>query len=99
MFSMERTSVRSRTPLLPLRLKRRMRLRRTLSPRRCRTSAPPPISPTRSAVAYLFPFPSFPFLCSTAIAEAHGNEPSRGAVIDEQLRLEEEAELKAKGKA
>ena len=35
---------------------------------------------------------------STEAAKAHGNEPSRGAKIDEQIRLEEEAELKAKGK-
>ncbi|GHJ84804.1 hypothetical protein NliqN6_1206 [Naganishia liquefaciens] len=34
----------------------------------------------------------------TEAARSHGNEPSRGAKIDEQLELEEEAELKKKGK-
>lgn len=29
----------------------------------------------------------------------HGNDPSRGATIDQQLRDEEGAELKRKGKA
>lgn len=29
--------------------------------------------------------------------EQHGNKPSRGAVIDEQIQLEEEAELRKKG--
>ncbi|KAH9882238.1 hypothetical protein J1614_001410 [Plenodomus biglobosus] len=36
---------------------------------------------------------------ATLPARAHGNEPSRGAKIDQQLREEEEAELKRKGKA
>jgi hypothetical protein len=36
---------------------------------------------------------------ATLPARAHGNEPSKGAKIDQQLREEEEAELKAKGKA
>ncbi|KAK4055920.1 hypothetical protein OIO90_003177 [Microbotryomycetes sp. JL221] len=35
----------------------------------------------------------------TAEARKHGNEPSRGAKIDEQLMLEEQEELKRKGKA
>ena len=35
----------------------------------------------------------------TAPAKMHGNEPSKGAKIDLQLQLEEEAELKKKGKA
>lgn len=35
----------------------------------------------------------------TDAARAHGNEPSKGAKIDEQLQLEEEQELKNKGKA
>lgn len=30
-------------------------------------------------------------------ATNHGNEPSKGAKIDQQLREEEEAELKKKG--
>ncbi|KAJ9114988.1 hypothetical protein QFC22_005316 [Naganishia vaughanmartiniae] len=34
----------------------------------------------------------------TDAARSHGNEPSRGAKIDEQLELEEEAELRRKGK-
>ncbi|KAJ9110020.1 hypothetical protein QFC20_003094 [Naganishia adeliensis] len=34
----------------------------------------------------------------TDAAKSHGNEPSRGAKIDEQLELEEEAELRRKGK-
>jgi hypothetical protein len=29
----------------------------------------------------------------------HGNEPSRGAKIDAQIQVEEEEELKRKGKA
>ncbi|KAL9934223.1 hypothetical protein V8E36_006679 [Tilletia maclaganii] len=32
-------------------------------------------------------------------AEKHGNKPSRGAVIDAQIELEEQAELERKGKA
>ncbi|KAF7946062.1 uncharacterized protein EAE97_005100 [Botrytis byssoidea] len=36
---------------------------------------------------------------ATLPAKMHGNEPSRGATIDQQLRKEEEAELKRKGKA
>jgi hypothetical protein len=36
---------------------------------------------------------------ATLPARAHGNEPSKGAKIDQELREEEEAELKAKGKA
>jgi hypothetical protein len=32
-------------------------------------------------------------------SKQHGNEPSRGAKIDQELREEEEAELKRKGKA
>ncbi|OAL54604.1 hypothetical protein IQ07DRAFT_640109 [Pyrenochaeta sp. DS3sAY3a] len=36
---------------------------------------------------------------ATLPALSHGNKPSRGAVIDQQLREEEEAELKRKGKA
>ena len=36
---------------------------------------------------------------ATAPARAHGNEPSKGAKIDQELREEEEAELKRKGKA
>jgi hypothetical protein len=36
---------------------------------------------------------------ATAPARAHGNEPSKGAKIDQQIREEEEAELKRKGKA
>ena len=35
---------------------------------------------------------------ATLPARAHGNEPSRGAKIDQQIREEEEAELAAKGK-
>ncbi|GAA6058993.1 hypothetical protein JCM10212_001703 [Sporobolomyces blumeae] len=35
----------------------------------------------------------------TDAARAHGNEPSRGAKIDEQLEREEQAELERKGKA
>lgn len=34
----------------------------------------------------------------TSIAKSHGNEPSRGAKIDEQLAQEEEEELRRKGK-
>ncbi|KAH9810245.1 hypothetical protein DFH28DRAFT_903089 [Melampsora americana] len=29
----------------------------------------------------------------TDLAKAHGNKPSRGAMIDEQIKLEEEAEV------
>ncbi|KAF2129341.1 hypothetical protein P153DRAFT_340095 [Dothidotthia symphoricarpi CBS 119687] len=36
---------------------------------------------------------------ATLPARAHGNEPSKGAKLDQELREEEEAELKAKGKA
>ena len=36
---------------------------------------------------------------ATAPARAHGNEPSRGAKIDQQIREEEEEELRRKGKA
>lgn len=36
---------------------------------------------------------------ATLPAISHGNKPSRGAEIDQQLREEEEAELKRKGKA
>ncbi|KAL6710107.1 hypothetical protein ACN47E_009898 [Coniothyrium glycines] len=36
---------------------------------------------------------------ATLPARAHGNEPSRGAKIDQQLREEEEEELRRKGKA
>jgi len=35
----------------------------------------------------------------TDIARSHGNEPSRGAKIDEQIEAEERAELERKGKA
>lgn len=34
---------------------------------------------------------------ATAPAISHGNEPSKGAKIDQELREEEEAELKKKG--
>ncbi|KAH8084074.1 hypothetical protein HD553DRAFT_335503 [Filobasidium floriforme] len=34
----------------------------------------------------------------TDIAKSHGNEPSRGAKIDEQIEKEEEEELRRKGK-
>ena len=34
----------------------------------------------------------------TEIAESHGNKPSKGAIVDEQIQLEEEAELRKKGK-
>ncbi|KAI8942882.1 hypothetical protein NX059_000922 [Plenodomus lindquistii] len=36
---------------------------------------------------------------ATLPARAHGNEPSKGAKIDQQLREEEQAELERKGKA
>jgi hypothetical protein len=36
---------------------------------------------------------------ATAPARAHGNEPSKGAKIDQQIREEEEEELRRKGKA
>ncbi|KAH8704418.1 hypothetical protein GQ44DRAFT_716797 [Phaeosphaeriaceae sp. PMI808] len=36
---------------------------------------------------------------ATLPARAHGNEPSKGAKIDQQLRDEEEEELRRKGKA
>lgn len=32
-------------------------------------------------------------------AEMHGNQPSKGAIIDAQLKAEDEAQLKKKGKA
>lgn len=35
---------------------------------------------------------------ATLPAKAHGNKPSRGAEIDQELREEEEAELRRKGK-
>ena len=35
----------------------------------------------------------------TDIARSHGNEPSKGAKIDEELQREEEEYLKRKGKA
>jgi hypothetical protein len=34
----------------------------------------------------------------TSIARSHGNEPSKGAKIDEELQREEEEYLKRKGK-
>ena len=34
----------------------------------------------------------------TEIAKSHGNEPSRGAVIDEEIENEEREYLKRKGK-
>jgi hypothetical protein len=34
----------------------------------------------------------------TQIAESHGNKPSKGAIIDEQIQNEEYEELKKKGK-
>ena len=36
---------------------------------------------------------------ATLPARAHGNEPSKGAKIDQQIREEEEEELRRKGKA
>lgn len=36
---------------------------------------------------------------ATLPAKVHGNEPSKGAKIDQELKEEEEAELKKKGKA
>jgi hypothetical protein len=36
-------------------------------------------------------------LLTTLQAKNHGNEPSKGAKIDQELREEEEAELKKKG--
>jgi hypothetical protein len=40
-------------------------------------------------------------LISTTLPQAtiHGNEPSKGAKIDKELREEEEEELRRKGKA
>ncbi|KAI5477160.1 hypothetical protein MNV49_006816 [Pseudohyphozyma bogoriensis] len=35
----------------------------------------------------------------TEIAKQHGNEPSRGAKIDQQIEDEEQAELERKGRA
>jgi hypothetical protein len=35
----------------------------------------------------------------TSIAKSHGNEPSKGAIIDEEIQREEEEYLKRKGKA
>ncbi len=35
---------------------------------------------------------------ATLPALAHGNKPSRGAIIDQQIREEEEEELRRKGK-
>jgi len=35
----------------------------------------------------------------TSIARSHGNEPSKGAKIDEELQREDEEYLKRKGKA
>ena len=34
----------------------------------------------------------------TEVALSHGNKPSRGAIIDEQIENEEHEELKRKGK-
>lgn len=36
---------------------------------------------------------------ATRLAESHGNEPSRGAKIDEELAQEDQAELERKNKA
>ena len=36
---------------------------------------------------------------ATLPALAHGNKPSKGAIIDQQIREEEEEELRRKGKA
>ncbi|KAJ4990558.1 hypothetical protein SVAN01_04005 [Stagonosporopsis vannaccii] len=36
---------------------------------------------------------------ATLPAKAHGNEPSKGAKLDQELREEEQAELERKGKA
>ena len=35
----------------------------------------------------------------TEVARSHGNEPSKGAKIDEELQKEDEEYLKRKGKA
>ncbi|ORY65661.1 hypothetical protein BCR35DRAFT_184483 [Leucosporidium creatinivorum] len=35
----------------------------------------------------------------TELAKAHGNKPSRGARVDEEILLQEQAELERKGKA
>ena len=36
---------------------------------------------------------------ATLPAKLHGNEPSKGAKLDQELREEEQAELERKGKA
>ncbi|KAF8313570.1 hypothetical protein DL93DRAFT_2080859 [Clavulina sp. PMI_390] len=38
-------------------------------------------------------------LAPTEVAKSHGNDPSRGAVIDEQIQNEEAEYLRQKGKA
>ena len=40
-----------------------------------------------------------PRVPATRAAESHGNKPSKGAIIDEQLAMEDEAELAKKNKA
>ena len=73
--------------------------------RSARRSLPP--SPRRSPRARRTP--PFPYVLTvptrnpsripltTLQAKNHGNEPSKGAKIDQELREEEEAELKKKG--
>jgi hypothetical protein len=71
-----------------------------------RRSLPP--SPRRSPRAirmlpFLYVLSAYPLkllsynLLTTTQAKNHGNEPSKGAKIDQELREEEEAELKKKG--
>ena len=51
--------------------------------------------PTLPVIGHL----SKPICTNNAQARSHGNEPSRGAKIDAQIKAEEEEELKRKGKA
>lgn len=64
------------------------------SPRRLPRARRTPLFP------YVLPVPNrnpsrIPLIISQA--KNHGNEPSKGAKIDQELREEEEAELKKKG--
>lgn len=77
----------------------------SLSVRRSARRSPLP-SPRRSPRArrtplfpYVLPLPCDPSYIFLTISQAknHGNEPSKGAKIDQELREEEEAELKKKG--
>lgn len=71
------------------------------SARRSLPPSPRRLPKARRTLPFLYvPSPIEATLCSlltTLQAKNHGNEPSKGAKIDQELREEEEAELKKKG--